>query len=187
YKSIGILDTEALLAACAYIDLNPKAAGLVALPEKSPHTSIRTRVEHCRRRGRLQDLSAANTSSVAGVLATRGLEDEGLWLCPIEDRRQQDPAARPGLLDGFSLGSYLRLVDWTSRLIRNGKARVSKDVASLLDRLGTTAELWCTTLHRLLTADRLTGVTFAFNRARLRQAAAQRGCRRVANLCGCPA
>ncbi|NIL95846.1 MAG: hypothetical protein GTO53_02765, partial [Planctomycetales bacterium] len=157
YKSIGILDTEALLAVCAYIDLNPLAAGVSDLPEKSPHTSIRARIEHCRARGRLQDLSAANGSSVASVPSTRGLEEDGLWLCPIEDRRQHDPAARAGLLDGFSLDSYLRLVDWTSRLVRTGKARVSPDVASLLDRLDTTAELWRTTLSRLLTADRLTG------------------------------
>ncbi|NIL95703.1 MAG: hypothetical protein GTO53_00675 [Planctomycetales bacterium] len=121
------------------------------------------------------------------MLAARGLEDEGLWLCPIEDRRQHDPAARTGLLDGFSLGSYLSLVDWTSRLIRDGKARVSDDVAGILDRLGTSADVWCTTMRRLLTAGRLTGVAFAFDRTRLRQAAAQRGCHYLANLCGCPA
>ncbi|NIL95702.1 MAG: hypothetical protein GTO53_00670 [Planctomycetales bacterium] len=53
YKSIGILDTKALLAVCAYIDLNPVASGLAELPEDSLHTSIRTRVEHCRARGRI--------------------------------------------------------------------------------------------------------------------------------------
>jgi hypothetical protein len=187
YKSIAVLDTEALLAICAYIDLNPMAAGIAEFPEESVHTSIHTRVEHCRARGRIKDLSAAANSSVAGVLATRGLEDDSLWLCPIEDRRQQDPAARAGLLDGFSLGSYLKLVDWTSRLIRHAKAHVSDEVACLLDRLGTSPELWSTTMRRLLTASRLTGVAFAFSRARLRQAAAKRGCRHLANFCGCPA
>jgi len=43
YKSIAILDEEALLSVCAYIDSNPVAAGIVALPEESPHTSIKER------------------------------------------------------------------------------------------------------------------------------------------------
>ena len=46
FKSIAILDEEALLAACVYIDLNPVAAGIAQTPEKSPHTSIKQRVEH---------------------------------------------------------------------------------------------------------------------------------------------
>ena len=46
YKLIAILDEEVLLSVCAYIDLNPVAAGIVALPEDSPHTSIKERVEH---------------------------------------------------------------------------------------------------------------------------------------------
>ena len=36
YKSIAILDEEALLATCAYIDLNPVAAGIAATTETSP-------------------------------------------------------------------------------------------------------------------------------------------------------
>jgi hypothetical protein len=35
--------------------------------------------------------------------------EESLWLCPIENRRQLD-FAREGMLEGFSLGSYLLLV-----------------------------------------------------------------------------
>ena len=40
FKSVAVLDEEALLAICAYIDLNPVAAGVVPVPEASPHTSI---------------------------------------------------------------------------------------------------------------------------------------------------
>src|SRR6185437_10047649 len=35
FKSAAILDEEALLATCTYIDLNPLAAGLAAVPEAS--------------------------------------------------------------------------------------------------------------------------------------------------------
>lgn len=36
--------------------------------------------------------------------------EESLWLCPMEDRRR-DGSLREGLLEGFSLGSYLLLID----------------------------------------------------------------------------
>ena len=59
--------------------------------------------------------------SALGAQAARGMES-GLWLCPLDDRRGRGET-RVGLLDGFSLGSYLLLVDATSRLLRPGKAR----------------------------------------------------------------
>ena len=49
-------------------------------------------------------------------------------------RRDDCGSQREGLLDGFSLVSYLLLVDDTSRLCRQGKARVSREVASMLAR-----------------------------------------------------
>jgi len=52
-----------------------------------------------------------------------------------------------GLLEGFSLGSYLLLIDYTSRLWRQGKARVNREVATILERLGTRAEVWGQRIH----------------------------------------
>jgi hypothetical protein len=86
FKSVAILDDESLLATCAYIDLNPVAAGIAKVPEKSPHTSINQRVESVKTQDRTSDLKAAARGSVAGSKASAGLE-ESLWLCPIEDRR----------------------------------------------------------------------------------------------------
>ena len=185
YKSIAILDDEALLATCAYIDINPVAAGIASVPEASPYTSVHSRVEHCREQGRLDDLQAARDGSVAAVEAARGL-DADHWLCPLGDERGRG-AVRVGVLEGLSLGSYLQLVDWTSRLVRDGKARVSAQVASILDRLGTSADVWQATLEQLFSRPRELGVSFAFDRERLREAAARRGCHHVANLNGCPA
>ena len=51
FKSVAILDEEALLATGAYIDPNPVAAGIVDVPEASPHTSITERVEHVEAQG----------------------------------------------------------------------------------------------------------------------------------------
>jgi Transposase zinc-binding domain len=38
FRSVAILDQKSLLAICAYIDLNPVAAGIAATPEQSPYT-----------------------------------------------------------------------------------------------------------------------------------------------------
>jgi hypothetical protein len=181
---VAILDEEALLAVGAYIDLNPVAAGIAETPETSKHTSIKMRVEHVEAQGQTGQLEAASGGSVAGSRAAMGLE-ESLWLCPIEDRRQLD-SSREGMLEGFSLGSYLLLVDHTGRLFRNGKTALSAELASIFDRLGSSAETWRVRLEKLRTG-RLFGRFFAASRERLREAAGRLAVRRVANLAGCPA
>jgi hypothetical protein len=90
-------------------------------------------------------------------------------------------------LEGFSLGSYLQLIDWTSRLVRKGKARMTAQVASILDRLGASADVWQATMTQLFSRSSELGVAFSFHRGRLREAAVKRGCTRLANLNGCPA
>jgi hypothetical protein len=184
FKSVAILDEEALLATCTYTDLNPVAAGITAVPESSEHTSIKARVDHVNDQGRTEDLKAARGGSAAASAAAAGLE-EGLWLCPIEDRRGLD-SAREGMIAGFSLGKYLLLVDYTGRLFRAGKAQVSRELAEILDRLGTSAERWQARLQRLRLG-RLLGRFFASSRQRLREVAERLGLRRTANLGGCPA
>ena len=42
------------------------------------------------------------------------------------------------MIEGFSLGSYLLLVDYTGRLFREGKATISAEVSGILERLGST-------------------------------------------------
>jgi len=79
------------------------------VPEASEHTSIKERVDHVKDQGRTDNLKAAREGSVAGSSASAGLE-EAHWLCPIEDRRRLG-SPREGMLEGFSLGNYLLLVD----------------------------------------------------------------------------
>lgn len=185
YKSIAILDEEALLSTCVYIDLNPVAAGLAKVPETSRYTSIRQRVAHVRRQGKLDQLKAARAGSVAGSQVVGNIEQDH-WLCPLDDRRRRD-ARREGMLEGFSLGSYLLLVDYTSRLFRQGKARLGSGVAEIIDRLGSSAPQWGSRLNRLMSRGRLNGSYFATDRRRLRQLAATKGRHHLANLAGCPA
>ncbi len=188
YKSIAILDEEALLATCAYIDLNPVAAGIAATPETSRHTSVRQRVRHAKAKGKLSQLKAAVASSVAGSRAAGRVEQDH-WLCPLEDRRglAKNDGSREGMLQGFSLGSYLLLVDYTGRLCRNGKARLSREMAGIFDRLGTSAEFWQDRLKKLFAKARLLGSYFATDQQRLRDLAERRGMHHLDNLIAVPA
>jgi hypothetical protein len=182
FKSVAILDEESLLATCAYIDLNPVAAGIAEVPETSAHTSIKERVDHVRAQGRTEHLRAASEGSVAGSNAAAGLE-ESHWLCPIEDRRRID-SSREGMVEGLSVGNYLLLVDYSGRLFREGKAMISREVAAIFERLGATAETWQARLEKLRKGP-LMGRFFAASRQRLRDVAARLGLRRAVNLGSC--
>jgi hypothetical protein len=79
------------------------------MPCPECHTSVGVRVEHVKAEGRTSDLEAAKQGSVTGSGAAAGLE-ETIWLWPIEDRLALN-SSREGLVEGFSLGRYLMLVD----------------------------------------------------------------------------
>jgi REP element-mobilizing transposase RayT len=183
YKSIAILDEEALLATCAYIDLNPVAAGIAKIPEGAPHTSIKQRVAHARRNGDLDTLQAAAAAkSVAAARLEADLE-QSHWLCPLQDRSAAG-AAREGMLPGFSLASYLELVDWTARLCRKGKVRVTEEVAAIMTRLGTSTECWQSHLQKLLGKTRWLGSYCSTRGERLKAIAHARGVHHVDNALG---
>jgi REP element-mobilizing transposase RayT len=184
FKSVAILDDEALLATCVYIDLNPIAAKIADTPETSDHTSIKQRLDHVEAEGQTAQLEAASHGSAAGSLAAAGLE-ESLWLCPIEDRRELD-STREGMIAGFPLGSYVRLVDYTARLFRQGKGTISAELAGIFDRLGTNAQSWQVRMKKLR-ASRLLGRFFAASQAKLDEIAERLDMGYVVNLARCPA
>ena len=132
--------------------------------------------------GRAADLQEAQKGSVAGSAAAAGLEDSD-WLCPIEDRRRLD-SAREGMIEGFSLGNHFKLVDYTGRLFREAKVTISREVAEIRERIGTTAETWQARLQKL-SQGRLLGRFFAASRQRLREVSERLGLRRAVNLGGC--
>jgi len=70
------------------------------------------------------------------------------------------------MLEGFSLGNYLLLVEYTGRLFREGKAVISAELDGIFERLGSNAENWQARLQKL-SAGRLLGRFFAASRARL--------------------
>ena len=179
YKSIAILDEESILTVASYIDLNPVAAGVCRLPEHSPHTSIKERVEHLIAQGRLQDVAQIRTGSVAAQRVSEGIE-QSHWLIPIEDQRARG-SIREGIKEGFTFGQYLMLVDCMSRTFRKGKAVISQEVESIFDRLQMDAERLLERVQVMLTRQRFYGSFMSTSRTVLRQVAQKLGLRQLAN------
>ena len=97
---------------------------------------------------------------------------EDHWLCPIENRSRRG-AKRIGMLEGLSLTGYLKLLDWSSRLLRSEKKSVSRVAAPLLERLRIDADSWEATLRRFFSGHKLVGNFFG-HISRLQAAASMR-------------
>jgi hypothetical protein len=121
---------------------------------------------------------------VAGSCQAGGLEED-LWVCPIEDRRRIN-SSREGMFEGLSIGNYLLLVDCTGRLFREGKARISAELAGILERIGISAECWQLRMEKLKNG-RALGRFFAASRDKLREVARRLNVRRLVNFVGCAA
>jgi REP element-mobilizing transposase RayT len=131
FKCQALLDEAAVLACSMYVDLNPIRAGLAETPETSPFTSAHERI--------VDRQSAASNSSegVAGWLApVAETADSG---APAEQPRRR--ASNRGFLP-LSLDDYLRLLDWTGRMLRSGCQSIPAGLAPLFERLGLNAETW---------------------------------------------
>ena len=139
-----VLDSEEALAACmAYVDLNPIRAGLADTPECSDFTSVKERITD------LQSADAVDSADAKDARTEHG--ERAGWLSPVPlepkrrkvrskktERRTDNKGCHP-----MSLPEYLQLVEWTGRKIHDGKrGRINDAVPSILDRLGTTAEIW---------------------------------------------
>lgn len=174
------VDEEALLSTLAYVDLNPLAAGIAKSPERSPHTSIKARIKHARTRGTLKD--TVNQPADRTRQDTLS-EDESFWLVPIQERREAG-GLRAGMSTGMNLAGYLRLLDWTARLGRPGKTHLPRDVADILQRLGSSPDLWHHRLTALQKTSRIFGVAFATKAESLNRMAEARGVTKLANVSG---
>ena len=180
FKSIAILDDESILTVAAYIDLNPVAAGICRLPEQSPYTSIKERVEHLIAMGRMQDVAQIRNGTVAAQQVSEGIEQDH-WLVPIEDQRRRG-ATREGIKEGFTLGQYLMLVDCMSRSVREGKANISEDIQSIFERLQIIdAERWLNRVTNMLNNHRFYGSFMSTSRDLLRRVASKLGVRQLVN------
>ncbi|WP_308365249.1 MULTISPECIES: transposase [unclassified Microbulbifer] len=115
FKSQALLDERALAACLAYVDLNPIRAKMVQTPEASDHTSIKRRIEAARKARQPRNLFP-----FAG------------------NPRESMPEGIPLPLDG-----YLELVDWSGRILREGKrGAIDERLPPILDRLQIDPQHW---------------------------------------------
>jgi hypothetical protein len=139
FHSQALRSEKALLAAMAYVDLNPVRAQLAETPEASEFTSIRARILGDYRRRTQQgpvvrmlerDELFHFESPIRALLGFSG-ESGGVTHPSAEDNlpiREQD---------------YLQLVDATGRLVAAGKrGRIDPTLSPILDRIGLSSAEW---------------------------------------------
>ncbi|MEO1019202.1 MAG: hypothetical protein AAFY56_16155 [Pseudomonadota bacterium] len=138
FKSQALRSERALLAAMAYVDLNPVRAGIAARPEEARYTSLRARL--------------APDTSIDAVRQT---------LSPFEKDRPLAAAPRLRPLQPFSDGAadrpgpttiealpltfihYVQLVDLAGRQSAHGKrGRIDPATEPILKRLGFSVDKW---------------------------------------------
>jgi REP element-mobilizing transposase RayT len=114
FKSQALLDERALLSCMAYVDLNPIRAKIADTPESSIHTSVHHRIQALK----------AHRKPHRALELFDGVTDQS---------------------DGipFGLKDYLTLVDWSGRVIREGKrGSINSKAPPILERLSLTPESW---------------------------------------------
>ena len=94
-------------------------------------------------------------------------------------------AVRAGISPYMNLAGYLQLLDWSSRLLRHGKARVPEDVSGILERLGSSPDFWQHRLEKLRDRSRMFGTVFATKRSEIDRMAESHGVKKLSNLNGC--
>jgi len=156
FKSQALLDEKALLAAMAYVDLNPVRAGLAETPETSDYTSIQERV------GRLpeeagSEVGRQETATVKNPEITLNGEqlrpEAETHVLPQAPLMPFDAAARTPWAVPFAFEDYLELVDWTGRALRPDKpGYIQARVPKILVRLGIDGEQFIGYSERLLKA-----------------------------------
>jgi hypothetical protein len=132
FISQALKTEEALLSCMAYVDLNPVRAGIAARPETSSHTSIRERIQP-----EFSLQQAVKDQAQCGDL----LEFHASLkpLLPFESGILNKNQA--GIL--FDFEEYLKLLDWTGRIIRNDKrGHIDSALPPILNRLQITPDQW---------------------------------------------
>ena len=169
FRAVRLLDEQALLACCAYVDLNPIRAAMAETLEASDHTSIQRRIQ-----AQQASESKPAASKRANVLPVQS---------PCETQkpdtnksRNPQPVALPASPDGFlspltleertgelgavpsqgglrcsdkgflplSQGDYLALLNWTARQSVPGKRGATpKSLRPIFERLSLDPKIWC--------------------------------------------
>ena len=155
FKSQALLDEKALLAAMAYVDLNPVRAGLAETPEASDYTSIQERLGHAPACDALeaQPEPVAATADIEATTPDAEVlrAEPEVQTIPQASLMPFDATSRTPWAIPFAFTDYLELVDWTGRALRCDKrGHIPAHQPKILERLGIDGERFIAYGARLL-------------------------------------
>jgi hypothetical protein len=132
FKSQALLTDEAVLSAMAYIDLNPVRACIADTPEVSDFTSIKERINPT------FDL----TEAIKQQTALESIRHFDLPLKPLlKFEGELNNTEQAGII--FDPVDYIKLVDWTGRIIRDDKrGAITESLPPILTRLNIDIDAW---------------------------------------------
>ncbi|HKJ53684.1 MAG TPA: hypothetical protein VKB27_19495 [Gammaproteobacteria bacterium] len=136
FTSQALKTEEALLSCMAYVDLNPVRAEMAKTPETSEYTSVRERI--------VSEFTL--DEAIARQSRNGDLLDFKSPLKPLLHFNEGD-----GLKDviPYAYRDYLKLVDWTGRLIRADKrGAIDSSIPPILERLGISPGQWAVNTTR---------------------------------------
>ncbi len=147
FKSQALLDEGAVLAAMAYVDLNPIRAHLASTPEESEFTSIYERIKTIRSEtNKINKRSATGTS---GHKSKSKIYDTLKQPTHLMAFANGEPDKEHQKID-FSLSDYLELIDTTGRVLKEGKkGSIPDKLLPILSRLNLTSSGWLSIAENL--------------------------------------
>ena len=120
FKAQRLCDERALLAAMAYVDLNPVRAGIAQGLQDSAHTSVVTRMQ------RASGADQALNAPIGPILGIR----------------------QPPL--GITTADYLQLLDWTGRQLAPGKrGHITGPAPHCLQKIDNSHDRWTTRVRAI--------------------------------------
>ncbi len=146
FKCQALLDDDAVLAAMAYVDLNPVRAKICDTLEASAHTSARVRLTEIERE------SAAAERPLAPITGNRGLSvlrmTQAEYLNLVDYTGRQIRADKRGAIEGPAPAALVRLgcrpETWTRQVlaVKSDYSRAMGAVECLIDKAAAMGQCW---------------------------------------------
>ncbi len=151
FKSQALLDDGALLAAMAYVDLNPIRAKVAKTPEESEFTSIYERIRVVAKQLKKRTIRTTFRSGTQLQDSSFAKEcdksKQPIQLMPFSNGKQLD--GLPAKID-FKLSDYLQLIDESGRILRDDKhGSIPHHLNPILTRLNLSSSGWLNMIKNL--------------------------------------